>query len=205
MSYQPGGQVRQAGSIKKMRITGGRAKGILLKAPNSPTLRPAMDRMRQAVFSSLGPVVSGVHVLDLFAGTGSYGLEALSRGAQACIFVEKDPRCIQALRENVKIVAKSMRCENPAVTVICRDVLKWRMLPEQGADLIFVDPPYSMLSLVEEKLRPMLATWIKPHQDARLIVEMQGDQEFLPDGFSIGKRLGRGRKDPTVAIYRWSG
>ena len=74
-----------------MRITSGFARGISLDAPKGDTTRPATDAARQAIFSSLGEAVVGAQVLDMFAGTGSYGLEAASRGAKSAVFVEKSP------------------------------------------------------------------------------------------------------------------
>ncbi|HTB63133.1 MAG TPA: RsmD family RNA methyltransferase, partial [Opitutales bacterium] len=91
-----------------MRITGGRARGIVLKIPQRGELRPATDYLRQAVFSSLGPRVVGARVLDLFAGTGAYGLEALSRGAAHVTWVDANGSAITAIRANLAAVAKSM-------------------------------------------------------------------------------------------------
>ena len=90
-----------------MRITGGRARGIKLKVPNKKITRPATDRMREAVFSSLGASVQNSQVLDLFAGTGSYGLEALSRGAAGVCFVENNRAAIKCLEINTAAVTRS--------------------------------------------------------------------------------------------------
>lgn len=98
-----------------------------------------MDKVRAAVFSSLGEVVVGARVLDLFAGSGALGLEALSRGAASAVFVENQPRCVAAVREN------AARCRVCA-EVVCEDVMRWlRRAVEQwveGFDLVFADPPY---------------------------------------------------------------
>ena len=80
-----------------MRITGGRAGGIPLKAPKGNHTRPATDRLRESVFSSLGASIEGCKVADLFAGTGSYGLEALSRGAASSTFFESDHAALNLL------------------------------------------------------------------------------------------------------------
>ena len=85
-----------------MRITSGLARGILLDVPRTDAVRPATDAARQAIFSSLGSAVEGASVLDLFAGTGSYGLEAASRGAAAATFAETDRLALAALRRNIE-------------------------------------------------------------------------------------------------------
>ena len=95
-----------------MRITGGKARGINLTTGRAAHVRPATDRMREAVFSSLGKAVESASVLDLFAGSGSYGMEALSRGAGSALFVEKHPQAVDALQRNLDAVLKSMG--NPA-------------------------------------------------------------------------------------------
>lgn len=91
-----------------MRITGGAARGIPLKAPAGDAVRPATDAMRQAVFSSLGGVVVNAYFLDLFAGTGGYGLEALSRGAAGGVFIERNAKAAACLRANLTAVRKSL-------------------------------------------------------------------------------------------------
>jgi len=98
-------------------------------------LRPAQDRVRAAVFSALGALVPESRVLDLFAGTGAYGIEALSRGAQSALFVEQNPRAAEALRENLLDL-------NYSFPVLTNPVENW--LPQSTAlfDLVFLDPPY---------------------------------------------------------------
>src|SRR6187401_769321 len=91
-----------------MRISGGAARGIPLVVPKGDAVRPATDGMRQAVFSSLGERVVGARFLDLFAGSGAYGLEALSRGAAAGVFVEQNAKAAHCLRQNITAVCKSL-------------------------------------------------------------------------------------------------
>src|SRR3954470_14415206 len=91
-----------------MRISGGIARGITLAVPKGGQVRPATDGLRQAVFSSLGERVVAARFLDLFAGSGAYGLEALSRGAAGGVFVEQNHRATACLRENISAVCKSL-------------------------------------------------------------------------------------------------
>ena len=81
-----------------MRVIAGEARGLHLSAP-SPAIRPTMDRVREAIFSSLGDAVPGALVLDLFAGSGAMGIEALSRGAASAVFMDVNPCCVECIRE----------------------------------------------------------------------------------------------------------
>ena len=126
-----------------IRITAGEWRGRLLRVPRGD-VRPAQDRVRLAVFSSLADRVPGARVLDLFAGTGAYGLEALSRGAAAATWVENDRRVLAVLRENVEALCGPDAPGGRGAAVVAADAL--RFLARSGGDapydLIFADPPY---------------------------------------------------------------
>lgn len=125
-----------------MRIIAGAAGGRRLAAPPEGT-RPTTDRVREALFSSLDSYVgdthggwSGVRVLDLFAGSGAVGLEALSRGAAGATLVERDRRCLAVLRVNAAAIDSRGR-------VVAADAFAW--LPDDpGYDIVYVDPPYAV-------------------------------------------------------------
>lgn len=122
-----------------MRIITGIAKGRRLLGPDGSATRPPTDRMREAVFSSLGSAVVDAVVLDLYAGTGSFGLEALSRGASAATFVERDRAALRALRANIEAVGLGGR-------VVAADV-EVALASDTGSyGLVFVDPPYRLAS-----------------------------------------------------------
>jgi 16S rRNA (guanine(966)-N(2))-methyltransferase RsmD len=123
-----------------MRIVAGRFKGRRLHAPKSRSVRPTTDRVREALFSILADRVEGARVLDLFAGTGAVGLEALSRGAASAVFVERDAGAVRLIRENVRTCGAEPEAEILAESAP-RAV---RKLAARGArfDLIFMDPPY---------------------------------------------------------------
>src|SRR5438132_7599808 len=104
-----------------MRISGGAARGIPLVVPRGDAVRPATDGMRQAVFSSLGERVVGARFLDLFAGSGAYGLEALSRGAAGGTFVEQNAKAAACIRQNITAVGKSLARELREVNVVQAD------------------------------------------------------------------------------------
>ena len=120
-----------------MRIIAGIAKGRRLQGPPGLTTRPFPDRAREAVFSSLGEAVVAAAVLDLFAGTGSLGLEALSRGAATATFVEHDGAALRVLRRNIEAVGLGG-------TVVAVDVERFVRRPGGRYDLAFVDPPYDL-------------------------------------------------------------
>lgn len=122
-----------------MRIIAGSSKGRTLKAPTWDGLRPTSDRLRETLFNILAPRVAGARVLDLFAGTGAIGLEALSRGAAEVVFVERDRRAAALIARNAALCGASDRC------VIIREAvepaLSWRV--DGRFDLVVLDPPYA--------------------------------------------------------------
>ena len=125
-----------------MRVIGGHDRGRRLRAPRGLAIRPTADRVRVTLFDVLGPAVAGARVLDLFAGTGAVGIEALSRGAARVVLVERDQSALRALRANLT----ALGAPRAAARVMAGDVL--RLLPELGAqegpfDLVFIDPPYA--------------------------------------------------------------
>jgi 16S rRNA (guanine966-N2)-methyltransferase len=124
-----------------MRIVAGRARGRKLAVPPGRGVRPTSDRVREALFSSLGRAVEGARVLDLFAGSGALGLEALSRGAASAVFVDSARRAREALARNLSATGFE-----PLARVIAGDALKsLEQLAREGArfDLVFLDPPYA--------------------------------------------------------------
>lgn len=124
-----------------MRIIAGNAKGRKLMSPSGDhKVRPTADRVKEAVFNIIGPCIKGFIVLDLFAGTGSLGLEALSRGAEFAIFVDKDPESLKVLKKNIGLTGFIDKSE-----VLSGDGLKVLgklKTANKLFDLIFIDPPY---------------------------------------------------------------
>ncbi len=133
-----------------MRVIAGRAKGHPLVAPRGLGTRPLTDRAREALFSALGEVVAGARVLDLYAGSGALGIEALSRGAAHVTFVERSRAALRALRRNLEAVGFEAE-------VVAADVARFLRDTENGRyELAFVDPPYALsLASVEDTLREL--------------------------------------------------
>ena len=185
-----------------MRISGGGARGITLAVPKGDAVRPATDGMRQALFSSLGAYVVGAHFLDLFAGSGAYGLEALSRGAAGGVFVEQNAKAATCVRQNIAAVCKSLDRSNEGLLVVQADA---RTVPLGGADvpdLVFIDPPYEIIAEIAASLFARLTEVLAPKPGALVLFEMPGELELAPAGWSLLKRIGKGARQPTVAIFR---
>ena len=121
-----------------VRIIGGRWRGSKLPVASAPGLRPTSDRARETLFNWLQPMLAGVRVLDLFAGSGALGLEALSRGAREVLLVERDPALAQSLRDTCARLGAG-----DAATVLRADALELLRTPVYGRfDLVFLDPPF---------------------------------------------------------------
>jgi 16S rRNA (guanine966-N2)-methyltransferase len=194
-----------------MRISGGSARGITLVVPRGDAVRPATDGMRQAVFSSLGARVADARFLDLFAGSGAYGLEALSRGAAGGVFVEQNAKAIGCIRQNIAAVCKSLGRDARDLTVLqsdARTVPLGRLSTGSGLgsdaipDLVFIDPPYEIISEIAAPLFARLAEALAAKPEAIVVFELPGEIELAPEGWTLLKRLGKGARQPTVAFFR---
>ena len=129
--------------MSKLRVSGGEARGRRLKAPKN--IRPTQGMVKQAIFNMVGARVEGANVLDLFAGSGALGIEALSRGAASVTFVDQQPRGLAILRQNLDALGFKERAH-----VVRGDVVRWLEASPQAvgsADLIFLDPPYENVVL----------------------------------------------------------
>lgn len=141
----------------EVRIIGGTWRSRRLSFPASAGLRPTPDRVRETVFNWLTPALPGARCLDLFAGTGAFGFESVSRGAAHAVLVEKQIEVVAALREN------STRLKADTVEIVHADTLQWLRAPGRPFDIIFLDPPYAStllgacIDLLEAE------AWIKPN------------------------------------------
>ena len=182
-----------------MRITGGKARGIQLSAPKGGKTRPATDQLREAVFSSLGPRIETARVADLFAGTGAYGLEAMSRGAACGLFVENSPAAIACLRKNLATTAKSCGAAPGDWQILAQKI--YSIPPGLGPfDIVFMDPPYAM---IEKRISGIFAKDIAPllPADGLLCVEMPGHLDLKLEGWTARRRLGKKGKNQPAAVF----
>jgi 16S rRNA (guanine966-N2)-methyltransferase len=154
------------------------------------------------VFSSLGERVSGARFLDLFAGSGAYGLEALSRGAAGGLFVDNDARALDCLRRNLKAVCKSLRRDESGLSVVQADGLGFFAAGGPPPDLVFVDPPYALIEAAADALFARLGGLLAPRGDPLIVFEMPGGLELAPRGWRAAQRLGKGLRQPTAVLFR---
>lgn len=191
-----------SGNRFAMRITGGQARGIPLVLPKGDSVRPATDAMRQAVFSSLAMRVPEARFLDLFAGSGAYGLEAFSRGASGGTFVEKNAKTVAHLQQNIAAVCKSLARSPGELDVITGDASGVPAGRGGVPDLVFIDPPYDLIPELAPKLFSRLTELLADKADPVIVFEMPGELTLSPDGWTCVKRLGKGARQPTVCFFR---
>jgi 16S rRNA (guanine966-N2)-methyltransferase len=169
-----------------LRIIGGRHRGRRLRFPAGMDIRPTPDRVRETLFNWLQPRIVAARVLDLFAGSGALGLEALSRGAAHVTFVERDRRAAAAIDSVVR------DWKEQEATVVCADALAWLDRPAgaEPFDLVFLDPPYDSTLLAEAAAAVARTGRLAP--DARVYLERRAREPLsaLP---STWKELRAGR------------
>ena len=174
----------------QMRIVAGTLGGRHLKAPAGRATRPTSDRVREALFSILGDL-DGARVLDLFAGSGALGIEALSRGASAAVFVDTDPKALTAIKANLQaldITAKVHR----------RDAIAYlNNAGEAPFDLVFLDPPYSSASEMAGPLSERLPSVLS--EDARIVSESDKRHPLILTLPLLDERV---YGDTRIAIHR---
>jgi 16S rRNA (guanine966-N2)-methyltransferase len=167
-----------------LRIIGGRHRGRRLEFPAGIDIRPTPDRVRETLFNWLQPRIDGARVLDLFAGSGALGLEALSRGASHATFVEQDRRAGAA----IEAVAREWR--ESALDVVSGDALAWLARANDVAyDVVFLDPPYDA-ALAGPAAAALARGWLAP--DARVYIERRA-RIALPDLPEGWRELREGR------------
>lgn len=177
----------------QVRIIGGRWRNTRLPVPTLPGLRPSSDRVRETLFNWLLPKLGGAKVLDVFAGSGALGLEAVSRGAAHATLAERDPQLAGNLRAAVEKLGAGDR-----VQVLQVDALRWLQdAPAAGADIAFVDPPFAdgLWGAVMAQLPRHLAA------DAWLYVESPAGQPPALPGEWMLHREG-GTREVRFALYR---
>ena len=182
-----------------MRVVSGSAKGRPLKSVPGTGTRPTTDKVKEAIFSMIGPYFDGGTALDLFAGTGGLGIESLSRGVDRAVFIDMEPKSIETIRANLKATRMSERAEvfrNEAGRAI--KVLAKR---EYIFDLVFLDPPYRMKN--GDELMSELASRGLLARGALLVLEYESAFAYPEDipGFSHLRTAKYG--ETAVSIYRY--
>ena len=160
-----------------MRVISGAYKGRRLKAPKGMRTRPTTDRVKEAIFNTLVPALQNCHsFLDLFAGSGAIGIEALSRGVGRCIFVENWPGALKILRENTKIIS------GQEVIILPIDVeYAIEKLRQERFEIIFMDPPYRLENLIP--LLNKVESIVQP--DGIVVLETSFKNHHLQDSTNL--------------------
>ncbi len=159
----------------QLRIIGGEWRGRKLHFPDVPNLRPTPDRVRETVFNWLAPMIHGARCLDLFAGSGALGLEALSRGAAFTTFIDSHKKVTQALHAHLDLLHS-----HDSAQVLQMDGVKYLKGQAELYDLVFLDPPYQLdfmekvISLLEEK------NWLSDNAMLYLEIEKRQSLPILP-------------------------
>lgn len=183
-----------------MRVVSGTAKGRPLKAVPGTGTRPTTDKVKEAVFSMIGPYFEGGNVLDLFAGSGGLGIEALSRGMDKGVFIDLEPKSIEVVRANLKATSLDSKAEvyrneaGRALKLLAKRAYQF--------DLVFLDPPYRMKNV--DELMLMMQENNMLTEDATIVVEYDASHEYEE---TIG-RFHQFRKstygDTAISVYHYS-
>ncbi len=186
----------ERGDKQAVRIIAGTAGRMKIRVPGD-VARPSTDFVRQAVFSILGGAVEEARVLDLFAGSGALGLEALSRGAASCRFVEESRKAAAVIEDNLR------RTKLAGGRVIRADVFQYLAREQEACDLVFADPPYARTKLDRDHVAGLLAgddlrRLIAP--DGWLVVEMAAESE-TPEAEGWTLELRRSYGGSSILLY----
>jgi len=166
----------------KVRIIGGQWRRRIITFPSHTDLRPTPDRVRETVFNWLGQDLSGLHCLDLFAGSGVLGFEAASRGAKQVVMVESDPKVSKALQENKE------KLNATQIELAKMSALEFIVADLRQFDIIFLDPPY------RQKLLPELLPALASRLDHNGRVYIETGEAWVPDQQWLVKRSGKAGK-----------
>jgi len=168
-------------SENSVRIIGGQMRSRKVQFCDVAGLRPSPDRIRETLFNWLQPALAGAHCLDLYAGSGVLGFEALSRGAASALLVERHAQILSCLREQVVVLELQQYCQ-----VREADVAAWlRSSPARSYDIIFLDPPYRQGMLAESCQLLADGGWV--HSGSRIYLEAERElrEPQLPQGWTM--------------------
>lgn len=182
-----------------MRITGGEHRGRILAVPAGQDVRPTTDKVRQAIFNMLLQygLPEGAQVLDMFCGTGALGLEALSRGAEFCTFMDTGQKALDCAGRNIDTLKAAPRCR-----VMRQDAtrLGQRPLNHIPATLAFLDPPYRKSLVLPALMAAVNHGWLAA--GALCVIEAEKDTDvFVPEVFTLARRKLYGDTQIVLCVY----
>ena len=164
-----------------MRVIAGTAKGRVLKLDRQSGIRPTSDKLKEALFATLGPEVQARRVLDLFAGTGALGIEALSRGAASATFVESSRRAVATIRQNLEATGFYERA-----VVVQQPVERFVAVPaRESFDLVLMDPPYAVGLPSEVLMRLSEGGFLEPGAGVVVEISSRLDHIEVPAGYTL--------------------
>lgn len=175
-----------------MRVITGIARGRRLVAPDGLDVRPTTDKVKEAIFSAIQFNIEGAYVLDLFAGSGQMGIEALSRGAKHAVFLDSSNRAIRCINENLRNTNFQRNSE-----VISRDSYDYIKFTNKSFDIIILDPPYGYNHV--QNVLPFAAERLKDGGYIICEYESNADEPAVPDGMTLKKIYRYGKIN--VAIF----
>jgi len=174
----------------RLRIVGGRWRGVKIDFPAIEAIRPSPDRVRETLFNWLQQYIVGARCMDLFAGSGALGIEALSRGASAVTFVDREPRVTRHLRQTLQRLGAS------GAAVETEDALRFLEREPQPFDIVFLDPPFAS-TLLAPVFAGLERGWLAP--DAHIYVECPADAPLPP--LSAGWSVHRSKRAGQVGYH----
>ena len=180
-----------------MRIIGGTYRGKKIEYPGHKGVRPTKDRVRESVFNMIAEWVPGARVLDLFSGSGAYGLESLSRGAENAVFVDNDPRCGRVITKNIELLESKEKAR-----VIAGDVFRTvKLFGEKGEkfDLIFSDPPFNK-GMSKKTLLTVIQYDIL-NRPGLFVMEHHKEEPVPGSEFDVSIFKQKTYKDITITLY----
>lgn len=182
-----------------MRVVSGTAKGRPLKAVPGTGTRPTTDKVKEAVFSMIGPYFDGGQALDLFAGTGGLGIEALSRGMDGAVFVDREKASIDVVQHNLAAAGFADRAEVYRTDAL--RALKALSKRERRFDLVFLDPPYRMTNM--EEILGLLNDYRLVQEEATVLVEHDASHRYEESVGPFRQIRHAVYGDTAVTIYRY--
>lgn len=174
-----------------MRVITGIARGRRINAPEGLDVRPTTDKVKEAVFSAIQFELQGTYVLDLFAGSGQMGIEAISRGASRAVFVDNSHKAIRCINDNIRSVGFERQSE-----VINRDSYDYIKLTRNTFDIIILDPPYRHSHI--DNILPFAA---KKVRDGGIVIceyESEADEPSVPEGFTLRRTYRYGKINVSI-------
>ena len=176
-----------------MRVISGKLKGRVLKGYNIEGTRPTMDRVKETLFATIQDYIDNAIVLDLFAGSGNLGIEAISNGASICYFVDNNKECIKVINENIN----TFKINNHSV-VLNKDYLKALNDFDIKFDIIFIDPPYKYN--IKKELLDIIMNNNLLNDNGIIVFEYSNDEEINNNNFRLLKSKKYG--DKYISIYK---